>query len=77
MVPPTLELEAVLTRTLDPEAFWEDAAWLAAVEVALVVLVLLFELLPHAARRMVAARAGVSSFSEWRIVGLRWDECFY
>jgi hypothetical protein len=59
-----------LTTTLEPEAFWEEAAWVAVVEAALVVLVLLFELLPQAASRTVAANVGMSSVSRWRIVGL-------
>src|SRR6516165_9580707 len=70
MVPPRLELEAVLTTA--PAALWEEAAWVAAVDAALVVLELLLELLPHAASRTVAARVGMSRLSQWRIVGLRW-----
>jgi hypothetical protein len=75
MVRPTLEFEAVLTTALEPEALWEEAAWVAVVGAALVVLVLLFELPPHAASSAVAASVGMSSFSQWRIVDLLRDEC--
>jgi hypothetical protein len=70
MVPPALEFEAVLTTALDPAAFWDGTAWVAVVEAALVVLVLVLELLPHAASRIVAASAGTSNLIDWRIMGL-------
>src|SRR6516165_8196681 len=71
MVPPRLVLEAVLTTA--PAALWEEAAWVGAVEAALVVLELLLELPPHAASRTVAASVGTSSPSQGRIVGLLSD----
>jgi hypothetical protein len=73
MVPPTLELEAVLTTALEPAVLWEEAAWVAAVEAALVVLELLLELPPHAASKADAASSGMSSLIGWRIIGVSYQ----
>jgi hypothetical protein len=61
-----------LTTALEPEALCEEAAWVAAVEAALVALVLLFELPPQAASRALAASVGMRSFRHRRIFDLLW-----
>jgi hypothetical protein len=59
-----------LTTTLDPEVVWDEVAWVAGAELALVVLELLLELLPHAASGTVAASAAMSRLIDLRMMGL-------
>jgi hypothetical protein len=66
IVPPTLEFDAVFTAALDPSlGAGAEAGWLAVVE-----LLVLFELLPQPASRIAAAATGVRNFAVVRTMWL-------
>jgi hypothetical protein len=64
IVPASLEFDAVFTAALDPSlGAGAEAGWLAVVE-----LLVFFELLPQPASRIAAAATGVRNFAVVRTV---------